>query len=192
MLKKTVSYTDFDDKPQQETLWFNLTKADVLDNLDLIEEAEGVQNMLDGEKRSLTTSEIRRLIQLVKKIAQLSYGVRSEDGKRFSKKPELWEEFLETAVYDQFLVDLFTKPEEGYAFIVGILPKDLTDQVKTTQPELFNAPTDESVAIENVTDATPEDTRPAWIREDREPTKDEVKSMTPDQLREAFARKLNK
>ncbi|WKW86839.1 hypothetical protein SEA_CONLEY_53 [Gordonia phage Conley] len=126
MLKQSVSYTDFDDNECVETLYFNLTKTELTDNLNLKDELEKIQQDFTGQpKRNLEEHEIRRILDLVKTFMRLSYGIRSEDGKRFIKTPEIWTEFTQTAAYDSFLFGLFENPSNALAFMTGILPKDL-------------------------------------------------------------------
>ncbi|QJD49631.1 hypothetical protein HWD32_gp54 [Gordonia phage Secretariat] len=126
MLKQSVRYTDFDDNEAIETLYFNLTKTELTDNLNLKDELENLQQDFVGDpKRVLTEKEIRRILDLVKTFMRLSYGVRSEDGKRFIKTSEIWEEFTQTAAYDAFLFSLFQDPTNALNFMTGILPKDL-------------------------------------------------------------------
>lgn len=130
MLKQTVSYFDFDDNPSQETLYFNLTKTELADNLHLQDDLEAMQRTFSGKEDDLTTDEIKQLVDLVKTIMRLSYGVRSADGKRFVKTDELWTEFTQTAAYDEFLYSLFQNPEKAVAFMTGILPRDVRDEAK--------------------------------------------------------------
>lgn len=129
MLKQTVSYFDFDDNPSQETLYFNLTKSELAENLRLRDELEEMQKVFTDEKKELSTEEITQLIDLVKTIMRLSYGIRSADGKRFIKTEELWTEFTQTAVYDAFLYSLFEDPNKAVVFMTGILPKDVRSAV---------------------------------------------------------------
>lgn len=125
MLKQTVSYEDFDENKVTETLYFNLTKTELADHLDLEDELKEIQQDFTGRgDRSLEKHEIRRVLELVKTFMRLSYGVRSDDGKRFMKSPERWQEFTETGAYDAFLFSLFQDPEKAFAFMIGILPKD--------------------------------------------------------------------
>lgn len=129
MLKQTVSYFDFDDNPSQETLYFNLTKTELADNISLRDELEDMQKIFSGDKKELATEEITRLIDLVKTIMRLSYGVRSADGKRFIKNEDQWTEFTQTAAYDAFLYSLFEDPNKAVLFMTGILPKDVRSAV---------------------------------------------------------------
>lgn len=130
MLKKTVQYMDFNDVNQTENLYFNVSKSELTDHLDLVDEVEMLQAMLEGEPRSLTSVEVRMLLDLVKKLIKMSYGRRSEDGSRFRKSEEIWEDFTSSAAYDAFLMSLFENPEEAVSFIVGIMPRDLIEQAQ--------------------------------------------------------------
>lgn len=129
MLKQTVNYTDFDDQPAVETVYFNLTKSDLADNMHLIEDFEVVRTMLSGKKRDLKPTEIQLVINMVKAIMRMSYGVRSEDGKRFIKTDQQWTEFTQTAVYDEFLMSLFADPKNALEFVSNVIPKDYRDAV---------------------------------------------------------------
>ena len=131
MLKQNIAYVDFDDNQAIETLYFNLTKSELTENLHLKDELESIQNMIDGEKRTLEGDEIVRIIELVKTFMRLSYGVRSADGKRFVKTAEQWVEFTQTAAYDAFLFSLFEEPNKAVTFMSGILPLDLREKAKS-------------------------------------------------------------
>ena len=53
MLKQTVSYFDFDDNPSQETLYFNLTKTELADNIHLRDELEEMQKQWDAQNAEI-------------------------------------------------------------------------------------------------------------------------------------------
>src|SRR5687768_2000021 len=128
MLKKTVTYIDFNDVKQEETLYFNISKSTLLENLDIQDQITEIQKSFEGPERELTTAEKRAILELVKRVIRISYGERSADGKRFNQKPEVWEAFVESAAYDEFLISLFTNVDEAYAFILGVMPADLREQ----------------------------------------------------------------
>lgn len=130
MLKKTVTYEDFDGNRQTETLYFNLSKTDIADNLEVKDELQNIKDLFEGVQRELTTPEIKLILDFVKKMMRLSYGIRSEDGKRFKKSLELWQDLTETALYDSFLFSLFANPEEAVKFLTGVMPSDLIAQAE--------------------------------------------------------------
>lgn len=130
MLKQTITYDDFDGHEVTEDLYFNLTKTELTEQMHLIPQLESLQRLFQPPVRQLTMPEIRSILDMVKLFAKLSYGVRSEDGRRFSKREELWIEFTETAAYDAFLLGLFTEPEKAVNFMVGVLPQDMVGDAK--------------------------------------------------------------
>lgn len=129
MFKQTVNYTDFDGNPQTEILHFNLTKTELMDNLEFKTKLERVRERISGVERDLTVEEIREILDVVKFLMKASYGIRSEDGKRFIKNEQVWTEFTQTAAYDEAIFTMFKTPEKAVAFMQGIVPKDLADQV---------------------------------------------------------------
>jgi len=129
MLKQTVHYEDFNGNQAVETLYFNLTKTELQENLHLQAELEKLQESFDGEDRTLTREDMQATLNMVKTFMKLAYGERSADGKRFIKSDELWTEFTQTAVYDQFLFSLFEDPARGVAFMTGIMPSDLRENI---------------------------------------------------------------
>lgn len=62
-----------------------------------------------------------------------SYGVKSSDGRRFIKSPELLQEFRETEAYVNFFMELVTNPEAGKAFLRGVSPAELVAELDKKQ-----------------------------------------------------------
>lgn len=176
MLKKTVEYTDFNDNRATETLYFNITKTELADNLHLQSELERIQEELGGDPRDLTPDEVQKVLNLVKTLMKLSYGVRSDDGKRFIKSEEVWTEFTQTAVYDAFLFSLFENPDNAVSFMLGIIPSDLRGQVMsaTTETGLVTAQQRPVETVELPTEPP--------VVEKKEPTDEELLEMDPNQM----------
>lgn len=188
MLKQTVSYVDFNDQPQEETLYFHLNKVELVEHLDLKDRFEEIIKTLQGPKRDLEPNEVRAILDIVKTFIELSYGRRSEDGKRFHKTAEIWDDFKSSAAYEEFLFSLFQDPQKGMTFLLGVLPQDLRQEAETlarsNQPDLFKE--DAAVEGEKVT----EDMRPAWVREDRDPTDEELRTMSREEMYDAMQRRF--
>jgi hypothetical protein len=127
MLKRTITYTDFNDQQVTETLYFNITKTELAGHLEMKDKLEEMQRNLSGPPRDLTTKEVQEILDLVKFFMKTAYGLRSEDGRRFKKSEEIWEDFTQTAAYDEFLFSLFEKPEAAVNFLIEVLPADLRD-----------------------------------------------------------------
>ena len=133
MLKKTVKYEDFDGNQDEETLYFNLSKSEIMSNLWLNDDLANIRDQLSkletSETDNVPSDLVQQIIDLVKKIMKLSYGIRHEDKKRFIKSDDIWTEFTQTAAYDALLFSLFDNPQEAVDFMQGVLPQDLVARV---------------------------------------------------------------
>lgn len=123
MYIRTIKYTDFKGNEIEEEFCFHIGKGEVLD----LEKESGtsLSKMLINLK---TDHSGAKIIDLCKTIIMRSYGVLSDDGKHFWKKPEYLQDFLYSAAYDQLLVDLLEDPSEALNFLASILP--LTNEQK--------------------------------------------------------------
>jgi hypothetical protein len=133
MLKRDISYEDFDGEKVTSTFYFNLSKSEIIE-LE-VGYKEGLQETLT---RIVKTNDRKRLIEEFKKIILLSYGERSEDGKRFVKNDELREAFSQTAAYDALFIELATDDEAAAVFIRGVIPKDFAQEID--KAEVLNLP----------------------------------------------------
>lgn len=125
MLKKTINYVDYDGNEREEDFYFNLTKAELMEMS--LSTSGGLDKYIERITKAQDTA---KLIGLFKDIIIKSYGVKSDDGKRFIKNPELTEEFTQTEAYSILFTTLATDENEAAAFINGIMPKELLDAVK--------------------------------------------------------------
>lgn len=130
MLKKTITYEDYDGEIRTEDHYFNLTEAE----LTLMEFSEngGFQKKLEQMMQAKDTAS---LIGVIRDFVKASYGKKSLDGKRFIKNDEIYEEFSQTEAYSKFFMELCTDDKLALEFIVGILPKNLGEAVKNKMNE---------------------------------------------------------
>jgi len=124
MLKKTVTYTDFDGNERTEELYFNLTKAELMELQ--MSEIGGLEKRLKGIIMAQNGVEIMKFF---KDIFLNSYGVKSPDGRRFIKNDEVRTDFEQTEAYSQLFMELVTDADKMADFIKGVIPSDLANQV---------------------------------------------------------------
>ena len=124
MLKKTVTYKDFNDNPQEDTYYFNLSKSELVE-LE-VEYKEGFGETL---QRLIETNDQKSLIAEFKKLILMSYGVKSEDGKRFMKSDELRADFAQTAAYQELFMELAFNDGAAADFIKGIVPAEMSAEM---------------------------------------------------------------
>lgn len=120
MIKKTITYTDFDGETRTETHWFNLTKAEILE-MELLT-VGGMEQLI---QKIIEAKDVPSLVKLFKNLIHKSYGVKSADGKRFIKSHEALQEFIETNAYSELFMELATDSEAASEFIKGIIPEDI-------------------------------------------------------------------
>lgn len=117
MLKKRVKYTDYDGVEREEDFYFNLSKAEVTEME--LSTTGGLSSIL---KKIVEEKDSKRIMFMFKDIVLKSFGVKSDDGKRFIKNEELKEGFSQTEAYVEVFMELASNAEAATAFVNGIMP----------------------------------------------------------------------
>lgn len=136
MIKKTVTYTDYNGVERTEDFYFNLTKAEVME-MELSVEggfAEKLQKIIDSKSAPA-------IIQTFKDIVFKAYGEKSDDGKRFVKSKEISEAFAQTPAYSEIFMELATDADAAGKFINGIVPADMAAEAAKQASRQGLAPT---------------------------------------------------
>ena len=123
MIKKTITYTDYNGVERTENFYFNLSKAEVME-MEMTAEggmAEFIQKIVDAK-------DAPSIIRVFKDLVLKAYGVKSDDGRRFIKSKELSDEFAQTEAYSQIFMELATNSDEAAKFVNGIVPADLAQK----------------------------------------------------------------
>lgn len=119
MLKKTITYEDYDGQTRTEDFYFNLTEAE-LQRYYFEHSNEGMMEYL---KSILLTKNTKGMMDFIAEIITISFGVKSEDGKRFVKDPNLTRAFSQTEAYSTLYMELMTKENAIAEFLTGCMPK---------------------------------------------------------------------
>ena len=123
MFKKTITYTDYEGVERTEEFLFNLNKAEIIELA--YSEKGGLQKYVE---RITKEEDNKKLIAIFKELLLLSYGVKSDDGKRFIKSAQLSEEFSQTEAFVELFMELATNDATATAFINGISPVEIGPQ----------------------------------------------------------------
>ena len=123
MIKKTVTYTDYNGLERTENFYFNLSKAEVLEM-----EMSTAGGMAESIQKIIDAKDTPAIIRVFKDLVLKAYGVKSDDGRRFIKSKELSEEFSQTEAYSQIFRELATNAEEAAEFVNGIVRADLAQK----------------------------------------------------------------
>lgn len=123
MLKKTIKYTDFNGVDREEDFYFNLTEAELAEmNLKI---KGGLKGYLEA---IINTQDTPAIAELFKTIINKAYGVKSPDGRKFAKSPEILEDFIYTQAYSNLYMSLIADADAAANFVNGIIPKNIADQ----------------------------------------------------------------
>jgi hypothetical protein len=124
VLKKEITFEDFDGNAVTETYYFNLTKAELVEM-----EVSSVGGFAEQLNAIVAANDGKAIIDHFKKIILMSYGQRSEDGKRFVKNEKLTEDFVSTNADSALFMELATDADAAANFIKAIVPSDLANKI---------------------------------------------------------------
>lgn len=128
MIKKTITYTDYNGNQRTETHYFNLNKAELM-RLEL-----GVKGTLsEMMKRLIADEDAPAMMELFEDLLRKSYGVKTLDGRGFDKDPKHFEAFKSTEAYSELFMELFTNADACAEFFNGVVPANLAEQVDIEQ-----------------------------------------------------------
>ena len=118
MLKKTINFVDYNGVSRTEDFYFNLSKAEIAEMQmstagGLDERIKRITDGLDGPE----------IFKFFKDIIGKSHGIKSEDGKRFIKSPEITEAFFQCEAYSVLLMELMENEKNAADFMNAIIPE---------------------------------------------------------------------
>ena len=124
MLKKTITYTDYNGTERTEDHYFNLSKAEVME-MEMSTSGglgEMIQNVVQAQ-------DAPAIIKIFKDLILKAYGEKSLDGKRFMKVNDagvpLSIAFSQTEAYSQLFMELATDADKAAEFVNGIIPQNI-------------------------------------------------------------------
>lgn len=132
MVKKSITYTDYNGEKQTDECYFNLSKAELLE-MEMSEKG-GFENFV---KALIEEKDNKKIYELFKNLILMSYGQKSADGRSFIKKKMvdgqmiyLKDEFEQTEAFTELMMELISGGDEAMAkFINSLIPKEVADQV---------------------------------------------------------------
>lgn len=119
MLKKTITYTDYNGVERTEDHYFNLSKAESMEME--MSTSGGLSEMI---RKIVAAQDTPAIIKIFKEIILKAYGQKSPDGRQFIKSPELSKAFSETEAYSQLFMELATDADAAAKFVNGIVPNE--------------------------------------------------------------------
>jgi hypothetical protein len=175
MFKKTVTFQDFNGEKQTKDFYFHMSKAE------LLQLAADGNVMMERIKRMTETKDASSMLKEVRELIWMSVGVRSEDGQRFVKDTAAKGQLFESPAYDELLMELATQADSCVDFIKNLIPEQMQ---KEMQEQLKKQKSAE--AVDPFKEPAEDDSRPAWLKENRNPTPAELQNMSKEEMVLAF------
>ena len=126
MLKKIITYTDYNGVERTEPFYFNLSKAELMEME--LGVTGGMTEMLD---KIIAAKDAPSLMKTFKEMIMKAYGIKSDDGKRLIKSEELSIAFTQTEAYSVLFMELITDDKAAADFVNGIIPNEIQAEVAT-------------------------------------------------------------
>jgi len=117
MLKKTITYADYDGNQRTEDFYFNLNKAELAE-MEMSYDG-GLVKMIE---KIVSAQDSKRIVEIFKDLILRAYGEKSSDGRRFVKTSELRDSFAQMEAYSELFMELASSAEAAAAFVNGITP----------------------------------------------------------------------
>lgn len=119
MIKKTITYVDFNGKERTEDFYFHLSLPEATR---LVAElgAVGTDDLSKVIEKIAEQQDFKKLIDIFDKIILSSYGQKSVDGKSFIKTDEARELFANSNAYAELFEEIVNDPEGSKTFFEGI------------------------------------------------------------------------
>ena len=124
MLKKTITYVDYNGTERTEDFYFNLNKAELVE-LELSTKG-GLTVTMD---RIIAAQDNPTLFKIFKDLVSKSYGVLSDDGRKFIKNQEVLDDFMQTEAYSIIFSELATNEEAAAEFFNNVIPQNLAKEL---------------------------------------------------------------
>lgn len=121
MLKKEITFKDYNGVVRTENHYFNLSKAELMEM-----EMSISGGFVEMVNRIVEAQDYPSLARIFKEFIMKSYGVKSDDGRRFIKSDELSTAFSQTEAYTELYMELATDTKSAVEFLNGIVPEDIS------------------------------------------------------------------
>lgn len=133
MLKKSITYVDYNGVERTEDFYFNLNKAETLGYIIGFE--GGIESFIE---KVVQEEDVKKLWDLWSDFILMCYGEKSSDGRRFIKSKELSEGFKQTEAYNNLVMELVSgKGADNAKFVNAVVADVEKDPNKKALIESF-------------------------------------------------------
>ena len=119
MLKKKITYTDYNGMERNDYFYFNMTEREVVMLLAQL----GVDDLKEYTNKLVESGDSKAMFSFIDNIILSSIGAKSEDGKRFVKNKLIRDDFEQSEAYNVLFMDFLQNPSTASSFASAIVAK---------------------------------------------------------------------
>ena len=124
MLKRTITFKDYNDVERTEDFFFNLDEAEIAEME--LSHSGGLTTYIN---RIIAAQDQPTLIKLFKDLILKCYGEKSADGREFYKDETITKKFMHTRAYSILFMELANDADKAAEFIAGVVPRDVAEKL---------------------------------------------------------------
>lgn len=120
MLKKQITFKDYDGNDKTTTLYFHLNKFEWLEL-----EAYTKGGLIENLQHAIETGNAKKTIDILKKIILRAYGEKNSETGAFEKSDDIAIRFSKTDAFSELFYELAYDEEKSQSFFMGLIPVEL-------------------------------------------------------------------
>jgi len=126
MLKKSITFTDYDGEKVTKEYRFHLSKFEWLE-LEAYTKGGLVKNL----DNALDTGNNKKVIDILRKLILRAYGEKDSETGEFCKSDEMAVAFSKSEAFSELFFELAYDGEKSKEFFMGLIPPDMQNQLPT-------------------------------------------------------------
>ena len=131
MLKKQITYNDYDGNAKIDTLYFHLNKFEWLE-LETYTKGGLIENL----QHAIETGNAKKTIDILKKIILRAYGEKNPETGTFEKSDDIAIRFSKTEAFSELFYELAYNEDASKSFFLGLIPPELRVEAEKKMKEL--------------------------------------------------------
>lgn len=126
MFKATVrSRSLFNDEVTTQTLYFNLSRREMMD---FIKKYDGINSFREYLNSAKSSEDVYSIVEFIDDVLGSAYGERQ--GERFVKSEVIRDNFLNGPLYEALFEKMLNEGNFAVDLLTGIFPEKIMEQVK--------------------------------------------------------------
>lgn len=131
MLKKPITYKDYDGNDKTDVLYFHLNKFEWLE-LETYTKGGLIENL----QHAIETGNAKKTIDILKKIILRAYGEKDPETGSFEKSDDIAIRFSKTEAFSELFYELAYNEDASKTFFLGLIPPELRVEAEKRMQEM--------------------------------------------------------